>query len=293
MQILVTGAFGNIGKFLISELLKQGYCVKCFVLPSEKNRRIERRNRKIKRIKVYYGDIRKKEDIEIAIKYCRAVIHLAFASPEICQKNHSEACKTNIEGTKNLIEAVKENSENIKIIFPSSASVYFYNLYKKTNKIKLLRYIEYTKHKLECEKMIKLSSLNWCVLRIGAVLPTKFPILRNLLDIPYNAHFQFVHVKDVITALINAVKVKEAIKRILLIGGGKEFCMQYKDFVSNLFRIAGRKIPKDSDFTSRPYLTECFDTAESQKILKYQKHSYKDFLRGMYYQKKKATTGIS
>lgn len=284
MRVLITGAFGNIGKFLISELLKQNYHIKCFVLPSAENKKIAQ---KTEGVEVFYGDIRKKEDIESAIRNCDVVIHLAFISPDICQKDLSFAYQVNVGGTKNLVEAIKENSKNIKIIFASSISVYFYKLYRKSRKIKSLRHIEYVKHKLECEKIIKSSLSSWCILRLGAVLPTKFPIFHDLLSIPYNAHFEFIHIRDVVTALINAIKIEEAVRKVLLIGGRKEFCMQYRNFVNDLFRITDREIPKKSDFTSQPYLTDCFNTTESQKILKYQKHSYKDFLREMRHQNKR------
>jgi hypothetical protein len=85
------------------------------------------------------------------------------------------------------------------------------------------------------------------------------------------------------------VKTNKVIRKVLLIGGGKEFCMKYGDFVSDLFRIAGQKIPKKSDFSSVPYLTDCFNTITSQEILKYQSHHYIDFLKEMRYQKKKTT----
>ncbi|MFH1863528.1 MAG: hypothetical protein ABIJ85_01265, partial [bacterium] len=124
-------------------------------------------------------------------------------------------------------------------------------------------------------------SLNWCILRIGAILPIQFPNLNNIFDISYDTRFEFIHIKDVVTALINAIKTERAIRKVLLIGGGREFCMKYRNFVNDLFHIAGQEVPKKGDFTPRSYLTSCFNTAESQKILKYQKHSYKDFLKEM------------
>lgn len=281
MKILVTGAFGNIGKLLINELIERNYSVKCFVLPSVKNKKIVQKIKETKGCEIFYGDTRKKEDIKLAIKDCKVVIHLAFTSPKICQKNPSFAYKVNVEGTNNLIEVIKKNSKNIKIIFASSISAYLCEIYKKSKKIKLLRYIEYAKHKLECEKIIESSPLSWCILRIGAILPIRFPNLNNLFDISYDTRFEFIHMKDTITALINAIKTERVVGKVLLIGGGRKFCMKYGNFVNDLFRIANREFPKKSDFTPRSYLTSCFNTTESQKILKYQKHSYKDFLEEM------------
>jgi len=280
MKVLITGAFGNIGRFLIPELVKQKYSVNCLVLPNEKNKKI------IQGTKVFYGDVRKKKDFAKAIEGCDVVIHLAFIDPDVCKERPLFAYKVNIGGTRNLIQVAERSCRNIKIVFSSSASVYFYELNKNSKKIKSLRYNKYTKHKLECEKLIKLSLLSWSILRIGPILPIEFPIPGGLLNIPANTRFEFIHINDVVTALINASKRKKANRKVLLIGGGKEFRMQYKDFVKDLFSIVDFKVPSDSDFSFEPYLTNYFDTKESQEILDYQKHHYEDFLKEMRYRAK-------
>lgn len=275
MRILVTGAFGNIGKYIVDELLKQNYDVRCFVLPNKNNKITAS---KTKKAEVFYGDIRKIRDVKKAISDCDAVIHLAFVSPDFCQKNSSFAYKINIGGTENLVRALRENTKEIKLVFTSSISAYFYEKYKKSKKISSLRYKKYAEQKLKCEDIIKSALSQWCIFRLGAILPTNLSELENILSIPYNARFEFINIKDVITALINALKNKKADSKTLTIGGGKRLCIRYKKFVDDLFLVLGRESPKKNDFSREPYLTECFDTIESQKILKYQKHSYKDFL---------------
>jgi len=112
-------------------------------------------------------------------------------------------------------------------------------------------------------------------------LPTNLSSLKNIFSIPYNVHFELIHIRDAVTALINATKKDKAVGKILLVGGGKKLCVQYKEFVNDLFFLSGYKLPENNKFSSEPYLTECFDTKESQDILKYQNHSYKDFLLEM------------
>lgn len=274
MKILVTGAFGNIGEFLIEELLKRRHDVRCFVLPGKKTAA-----KKFKGIEVFYGDIRKVKDLKNAISGCDAVIHLAFTSPDVCQNNTNFAYKVNIDGTKNLTEVIKDNPA-VKLIFPSSISAYFYELYYKSKRIKSLRYKKYAEQKLECENIIKSSLSNWCILRIGAILPTKFPVLKNVLSVPHDVKFRFIDMRDVVTALSNATENK-SIGKTFLIGGGKGLCIKYQKFANDIFSLSGSKLPKNNDFSLQPYLTECFSTKAGQKILKYQKHSYSDFLSEM------------
>lgn len=276
MRILVTGASGNIGGFLIEELLKRKYCVRCFVLPDEKKKALS----KDARIDVFYGDIRNAKDIKNAISGCNAVIHLAFTSPDICEDSTDFAHSVNIDGTKNLVDILKENP-TIKLIFPSSISAYFFELYCKTRKISFLRYKKYAEQKLECEDIIKSSLSNWSILRIGAVLPTNPPALKDILSIPSSVRFRFVCMKDVVIALTNAIENNKSKGKTFLIGGDKGFCMQYKKFANDMFSIQRTGLPENKDFSSQPYLTECFDTKKSQEILKYQKCSYKEFLLDM------------
>lgn len=282
MRILVTGAFGNIGKLLTNELIKQNYSIRCLVLPNVKNKKIAQEIKRIQGIDVFYGDIKKIKDVKKAISSCDAVIHLAFTSPDVCQKKPQFAYKVNVVGTENLVKSINDNNKKIKLVFASSISVYFYEKYKNSKKFNFLRYKKYIEQKIECENIIKSSLSQWCILRLGAILPTDLSDLKNIFSIPYDVHFQFIHIKDVVTALINAVKNNRANRRILLVGGGKKLCIQYKKFVTDLFLLSGYKLsPENNKFSSEPYLTECFNTKESQDILKYQKHSYKDFLLEM------------
>lgn len=278
MKILITGAFSNIGKFLIEELNREGFSIRCFVLLNEKNKEIARG---MDHVDVIFGDIRNKEDVRQSVKGCNSVVHLAFASPNTCEKYPLFAHRINIQGTKNLIEVAQEISNSFRIVFASSVSVKFYNMHKDTNVIDSLRYPLYAKDKLECEGLIMSSSLDWCLLRIGAILPTEFPSIDDLFHIPYNTRFEFIHIKDAVSALKNAAISIEASKKILLIGGGKEFRMNYGDFVNDILSIAGLEMPEKEDYSLRSYLTNWFDTDKSQRILQYQKHTYEYFLDEM------------
>jgi len=272
MKILITGAFGNIGEFLIDELLRRKYNIRCFELPPKKSLA-----KKFKKTEVFYGDVRKIKDLKKAVNGCDAIIHLAFTSPSDCDNNINFTHKINIDGTKNIVKAIKDNPE-IRLVFHSSISAYFYEIHAKTKKKDFLRYKSYAKQKLECEKIIKSSLSNWSILRIGAILPTKISDFENVFSIPYNVHFRFIDTRDVVLALANAVENTECTGKTLLIGGGKGLCIRYKEFINDIFSVSGKKLPKNEDFSLEPYLTRCFDTRKSQRILKYQKYSYQDFL---------------
>jgi nucleoside-diphosphate-sugar epimerase len=187
-----------------------------------------------------------------------------------------------VVGIKNLVRAINENVKEIRLVFTSSISAYFYEKYKKSKKFKFLSYEKYAEQKIKCEDIIKLSSLSqWCILRIGAILPTDLSDLKNIFSIPHDVYFEFIHIRDTVIAIINAIKNDKAVKKILLIGGGERLCVQYKKLVNDLFFLFDYKLPENNRFSSEPYLTGCFNTRKSQDILKYQRHSYKDFLLEM------------
>ena len=122
MRILITGAFGNIGKAVIEEASKRHHEVIVFEIENKKTRKDARKYReKIK--DVFFGDIRNFEDVNKAVRECDAVIHLAAIIPPVSKKHRELTMDVNYGGTVNLIHAIKEAKRTIPFIFTSSASV--------------------------------------------------------------------------------------------------------------------------------------------------------------------------
>ena len=85
MKILITGAFGNIGKAVIEEANKRGHEIIVFEMDSKKTQKDASKYRK-KIKEVIFGDIRNLEDINKAVKECDSVIHLAAIIPRLSKK---------------------------------------------------------------------------------------------------------------------------------------------------------------------------------------------------------------
>ena len=103
MNILITGGTGSLGKEL-----KTVY-PNCFS-PTRSEL-----------------DITSKESISIFFKlnHVDIIIHTAaITSVRLCEENNSLAWNTNIQGTKNLVSAVKESDHKIKFIYLSTACVF-------------------------------------------------------------------------------------------------------------------------------------------------------------------------
>ena len=113
--ILITGATGSIGSALVSELIKTN-CKTIRALSNDEDglyrlkTLLEKDNKKIKKIRFLYGDIREYERCLRATRNVDIVIHAAaMKHVEICNYNPNEAIKTNIYGTQNVINASIEN----------------------------------------------------------------------------------------------------------------------------------------------------------------------------------------
>lgn len=126
-RILVTGADGFIGSHLTEALVASGYDVRAFVLYNSFNSWgwLDHCSPQIKgQFDVFSGDIRDPHGVRTALKGCDAVLHLA-ALIAIPYSYHSPDTyvDTNIKGTLNVVQAVKE-LEIGKMIHTSTSEVY-------------------------------------------------------------------------------------------------------------------------------------------------------------------------
>ena len=123
MKIIITGGAGFIGKHLVEFLTEKENDITIFDNFSNSSYESTTYLKKLG-VKIIKGDIRKIEEINSAVKGHEVMIHLAAKiSVDESIKNPSETFQTNVEGTKNVLIACKENKVR-KIIASSSAAVY-------------------------------------------------------------------------------------------------------------------------------------------------------------------------
>ena len=198
------------------------------------------------------------------------------------------AHKINVQGTKNLIEVLKKQNVSPRIIYVSSVTVYG----PRTPDSSVLTVLTpvnpsdvYSRTKIEVEELIENSGLPWVILRLTAVpsLNLKDNIkLEPIFSMPLDQKIEFLHTYDAGIAIANSVDIT-LVNKYFLIGGGKSNQFNNKEFLSRYFKLIGLgklpinsfKKPKSEDDW---YYTHWMETAESQKILDYQKHTFEDFL---------------
>ncbi len=106
MTVLLTGPDGVLGHNLAITLLENNYSVKVFIETGKETPVLDALD-----VEKFYGDILNKDEVALAMKGCDYVIHAA-AKTDTWPCRHKSYWKVNLDGTKVMIEAAKE--EGIK-----------------------------------------------------------------------------------------------------------------------------------------------------------------------------------
>jgi UDP-glucose 4-epimerase len=288
MIVLVTGAFGNIGTSTVTELLAAGHQVRCFDLPTRANRR--RAARFGDRIRPFWGDIRRPQDLAPAVTGCDAVIHLAFIIPKMSTTRlESEsvpelAHSVNVDGTCNLLDVIRMQARPPRLIFASSMHVYgqTQHLPPPRRVVDPVAPMEhYARHKIECEEMVRSSGLRWTILRFAATFPLALQLDPGMFDVPLDNRIEFVHTRDVGLAVTRAIECDAVLGKTLHIGGGRACQYLFGEMADQLLGAMGVGMLPTQAFSIIPFGTDWLDTDESEALLHYQRHDLRDYVRDM------------
>jgi nucleoside-diphosphate-sugar epimerase len=283
VNVLVTGAFGIVGTAVIQELINRQYQVRCFDIRNKKTKRTARKFRR--RIDLVWGDIRDKEKVREIVKGQDVVIHLAFILPPLVNQQPDFAREVNVEGTKNLVEAIQEQQNSPFLIYSSSVAIYG-DVRNEKQPIQITAPYKpsdfYTRHKLETMEIIQKSSIEHSIFILGFVPPLDRLVFDpSMFEMPLDTKIEVIHINDLAIAFANGVVNKDIWGKILHIAGGESCRSVYKEFLRRTMEaLSIGQIPDEAVQGSLHH--SCYlDTTESQKLLNYQKHSFDDIINEM------------
>jgi nucleoside-diphosphate-sugar epimerase len=285
MFVLLTGACGNLGLETLRVLLERGHRVRTFDLGGTKQRAELEPYRD--RIESVWGDVTEPAAVADAVKGVAAILHNAAITPPLSELNPLSAYRVNVSGTKNLLDAAKAQAKPPRFLFTSSIAVFGVTQPELAAPRRADSPVNatdhYSAHKIDCEEAVRSSGLRYCIFRVAAAPPAdprkSHPsALSFMFERSLESRVEYVHPADVALAEVRALEVEEAWGKVLLIGGGKRCQIRNHELINGLFDAMGMgKLPKRA-FSDRYLYGDWLDTDESERLLRFQKHSYEDFL---------------
>lgn len=155
MTILVTGGTGLVGPRLLSRLVEAGIDCRALVRPGKELPA---------GVTAIEGDILSPDSLSAAVDGVSAIIHLAAL---FRTRDEAQIWKVNLEGTRNLIAAVKEHAPEARFMMASTSNVYNHGVShpgREDDEVNLT--LAYPASKIEAEKELRASGLNWSILRL-------------------------------------------------------------------------------------------------------------------------------
>ncbi len=282
-SVLLTGAFGNIGLNCLNSMLKAGHRVTTLDLENPTN--TARAGEFGSRINPLWGDICNETCLQKALQDIDVVVHLAAIFPPVSETNPDLAQRVNVEATDTLIRLMEASKTSKRLILASSMAVY--GDQQQTRTPPLTADCDYAPHntyaatKVANEISVKQSTLDWSILRISACPPINNDTKGNpsvMFNMGASARIEFIHPGDAGLALANAVTCREAIGKILPIGGGKSCQITGLVFVNAIMTAKGLgAIPAEALSPDANFDGDWLDTGESQRLLNYQHHDIGDY----------------
>lgn len=263
MRIAITGSSGFVGSVLIKKLQESNHHLKLLSR--------QHQNHTVDNITYVYGDLLNKESLDLLVKDTEAVIHLA-AIISAKDGNDENVFNTNINGTKNLLEAAR-NAGVKRFVHLSSVTAFnqkpFDETMDETRELTktILKNYDLSK-RISQEIALKYSDK---IFEVIVLAPTaifgpydyKPSLIGNTIinfynkKIPaiFNGGVDFVDIRDLANAIINTL-TKGVAGKVYLISGE---WISLKQLAAEIGQIKGKNIslpvlPVPLIFLSLPFI---------------------------------------
>lgn len=296
--VLVTGGFGLVGSATVRRLADLGRHVVATDLDTPANRKAAAALPA--GVEARWADLTDPDQAARLISEAApaAIIHLAAIIPPPIYRNAKLARRVNVDATATLVRIAEAQPTPPRWVQASSNAVFgARNPHRFTEPLRADESMKasdlYSAHKIEAEQIVRASSLEWVVLRLGGVLstdPSAMPFTTDALyfesALPSDNHMHSVDVRDVAWAFA-AATTAEVVGEILLIAGDDSHKIKYGDVGAALAATRGLKgglptgRPGDPNSDDDWFVTEWMDTTRAQESLQFQHYSWNEMLDEM------------
>jgi dihydroflavonol-4-reductase len=258
MEIAVTGASGHVGNVLCRQLVEQGHKVKALIHRDENDLLTMG-------VEMIRGDILEPQSLASLCRGTDVLFHLA-AKISIDEKEKEIVYRTNVEGTKNIIEAARVFGTGKIIHFSTIHALDPFPLDEKLNESRPLishTHMIYEQSKTEGERLILNAideGLNAVIITPTAIIgpydykpsflgQALIKIYKNSLPMLVPGGYDWVDVRDVVGCALAAAEKGRKGERYLASG----YYLSLKELSLMISKVTGRKTPA---FTGPAFLAK-------------------------------------
>jgi D-erythronate 2-dehydrogenase len=297
-KVLVTGGFGLVGSQTVRRLAADGHRVVATDLGTPAQRKAA--ESLPAGAEASWANLTEQREVDrlVAEVSPDVIIHLAALIIPPIYRNPELGRRVNVDATAALLRAAQSSARTPRFVLASSNAVYGsrnpHRHHEMLTADSPLRASDlYGAHKIEAEKLLRATSLEWVILRLGGVIsvePGAMPFTGDALffesALPIDGRIHTVDVRDVAAAFA-AATTAEVAGETLLIAGDESHLHRQKDVGLALAAArglsdvlpAGR--PGDPDSDENWFVTDWLDTTRAQQALAFQRHSWPDMLAEM------------
>jgi nucleoside-diphosphate-sugar epimerase len=298
--ILITGAFGQVGRRCAQLLLDRGRTVVATDLRTDKTvAAAAELSAGAGKLVPAYVDLLDPAAVRelVATHRPEAIIHLAAIVSPPSYRDPALARRVNVGGTENLLAAALEINDALPrpplVLMASSAAVYgSRNPYRHPERITPDTPVDpidqYGQDKVLAEAAIRASGLPYALFRLGGVASPDTVSSFNgdylvlVRSMPGDNRIHAVDARDAALAFANGVDREATIAgKALLIGGNESYVMLQRNLEDDMMAGVGvgrlgpsASLPGDPGDDRGWSFTGWFDTTESQALLDFQEHDW-------------------
>ena len=176
--VLLTGGLGNVGLNAARTLVAKGHRAVILDLDTPANRKKATRLQKQIAVDIHWANLCDAASVNEAVGLTKphAIIHTAAVIAPFAFYKQDLAQAVNVGGTRNLIDAAQGLDRAPRLVFTSSYTVHgprnpHRNLPRLTHDTPVAPADIYAQHKVEGERLVRDSGLDYTIVRLPAIAP--------------------------------------------------------------------------------------------------------------------------
>lgn len=300
--MFITGATGVMGKAALDEILKRGDCrVRLLVRDSKKNRKLLAPYMKRDDVEIVWGDLLNPEAVKRAMGNAGIVLHIGGMVSPMADRYPEKTMKVNVEGTRNIVEAIKSRPEadSVRLVYIGSVAQMSWRREplhwgRAGDPLMASVFDYYGLSKIRAERIVAESGLrHWVSLRQSGILhPGLFLRGSNPITfhVPLRGVLEWATVEDsgrLMAGICGDNVPDEFWRNFYNIGSGQQYRLSNYEFETLILKAVGSPAPEkifDTDWFATRNFHGCWylDSDRLEQLIPFRENvPVKDYFKRM------------